>query len=127
MPDTQFNADGGGSGSFMDILNATDVYAPTDGNPFTMDLGSSVFPTTSPTSGNDFMTALSSLANNAATAAGLYYGTQGKISAAKNNAAIIAASGSNAVQTAKSGLPSPTLLMVGGFGLAAILLLTSKK
>lgn len=64
----------------------------------------------------------------------LYYGTQAQIAQLKYGAQIAKASGQSAVAAARAGgqasaiqagytLPSPSLLMVGGLALAALLIL----
>lgn len=76
---------------------------------------------------SDFLSSLNQIANNITGTAKAYYGTQAQIEQAKAQAAIAKAQGQNAVQVASAGLPSPQLLLFGGLGLAAVLLLTKNK
>lgn len=82
------------------------------------------------TTGND----LASLAHSIANGAQLFFGTQAQITNAQTAAqlakargqaavAVAKAGGANAAKTAGAGLPSPTLLLFAGVGLAAILVL----
>ena len=52
------------------------------------------------------------------------YGSLAKIEQAKAGVAVARAQGQNAVQTARAGLPSPQLLLLGGLGLVAVLALS---
>lgn len=74
-----------------------------------------------------FSDAIKNLADNIAQAASAYYGTQAQIATSRAQAQIAAAAGQNAVQTARAGLPSPTLLLLGGAGLVVALALISRK
>lgn len=88
----------------------------------------------------DFSSAASSTPDFSKLASGIvkgasdFYGAQAAINDAKYKAqlakaqaqtavAVAKAGGANAALTAKAGLPSPTLLLIGGLGLAAILIL----
>jgi hypothetical protein len=56
-----------------------------------------------------------------------YYGTKLQIAQQQAALRIARAQGVNAVQTARSGLPSPTFLVIGAFGLLAALALSGGK
>lgn len=75
----------------------------------------------------NFITSLDTLANTIVHGAETYYGTQAQIEQAKYNAQIARAQGQNAVQVAKVGLPSPQVLLIGGLGIVALMLLTGNK
>lgn len=77
---------------------------------------------------------LGQVAAEVATGANTYYGTLAQINQAKYGSKLLKAQaqakvaeakayGQGAASTAAAGLPSPTLLLVGGIGLAALLIL----
>jgi hypothetical protein len=80
-----------------------------------------------PSPSGGIMASFTDFANNITNAAKTFYGAQAQITNAQPQAALAKAIGKNQVSTAQSGLPSPNLLLLGGAGLLAILLLNKKQ
>lgn len=80
-----------------------------------------------PTADGGILASFNDFARNFGDVAKTIYGTQAQIAQAQAQAAIAKAQGQNAVKTAQAGVPSPNILILGAFGLAALLLVTSKK
>lgn len=111
------NASSGFNFSFPDISNLISSVTPN--------LSSSLMPSASVTP-SSIGSAVSGFANDLTKAITGFYDAETAVNTAKANAAIAKARGQNAVATAQSGLPSPTLLLFGGLGLAALLIISKK-
>lgn len=77
--------------------------------------------------GGDIISGFNDFIKNIGGVATTVFQTQAQINQAQAQAAIANAQGQNAVKTAQAGVPSPNMLILGGAGLLALVLLTSKK
>lgn len=113
-------------GSILPGVQLPGVTLPSGGviAPPAPDIGSPVMLPSS--GGTGFLDSIQNIANSITGAARTYYQTQAELNALKAQSRIAQAQGANAVQAAQMGSPSPYLLLWGGLGLAALLVLTRK-
>lgn len=106
---------------FGSSLQLPDILTPVPGM-----TGGGVIAAPAPAMTGGFLDSLQQLANSITGAARTYYGTQAELAQAKAQAQIAQAQAGNAVVTARQGQPSSYLLLWGGLGLAALLILSRK-
>lgn len=126
MADFTFVADPAGVGlptpDFASSIQLPDVLTPVPGIGVP---GIGVSPP-APAIGGGLLDSFQSLANAITGAAKTYYGTQAELAQAQAQAKIAQAQAGNAVRVAQTGQPSSYLLLWGGLGLAALLILGRK-
>lgn len=87
----------------------------------------SMIETPSSVSGTSFSDAIKNVRDAVVEATTTYYQTRAEIDKAKAASATARAQAAGQIASARTGLPSPSMLIYAGLGLAAIVLITRKR